>query len=683
MNIRIKKLSLTNFKGAKNLEIDFDSVTNVFGDNGTGKTTIKDAFRWLFFGKDSSDRKDFEIKPLDENNIPLRKVDCEVYAVMDIDGEAITTKRVFHEKWTKKRGSSESEFTGNETIYYWNDVPLSQSEYQKKISLLIDEYVFKLITDPLYFSQVINWKDRRNVLMNIAGNITDADVAYSNKSFEKLIGELGRKKTLDEYKKEIVSKKKNIRDVLDFIPTRIDEATRSKPEPLDFGEVENQISGKLIELDQVRETIIDVTKRQQLANDSARSLQQDIYDLQRKADNIKNDIKNQLIASDRELGSGLDETKASIVNANNDISRKKGLISQKRSELDGALANVERYSKERESLREKWNEVNSSELTFDQSQFCCPTCKRAYEQDDIDSSKEHMLTNFNNDKQRRIADINNQGHSAKKQHEYYESQKDALSSELAALEAELPQMEARLEDLKKELSEKHNLIVQPEPVEVRISKSLTDSEEYQQLLITIRDKDTLLSSGPKIEIDSELSEKERLLNRDIASLNSTLARKEQIVIIEKRITDLQEEEKKLSNELTQLEGIEYTIQQFNKAKIDMLEQRINNMFGFVKFKMFEQQINGGETECCEALINGVPFTDANTASKTQAGIDIINTLSKHYNVHAPIFLDNRESVVLIPQTKSQIINLFVVKGAELSVGEVKYKEQKKELFPAA
>lgn len=107
---------------------------------------------------------------------------------------------------------------------------------------------------------------------------------------------------------------------------------------------------------------------------------------------------------------------------------------------------------------------------------------------------------------------------------------------------------------------------------------------------------------------------------------------------------------------------QYTIDNFIKLKIDTIEGKINSKFSYVKFKLFETQINGGQVETCEALINGVPFSDANTASKINAGVDIINTLCEFYKVSAPIFLDNRESVSEIIPTDSQIINLIVSAG---------------------
>ena len=98
---------------------------------------------------------------------------------------------------------------------------------------------------------------------------------------------------------------------------------------------------------------------------------------------------------------------------------------------------------------------------------------------------------------------------------------------------------------------------------------------------------------------------------------------------------------------------------FTKAKIDTMESRINGRFKYVSFKMFAQQVNGGEVECCETLINGVPFSDANNAAKINAGIDIINVLCKHYDIYAPIFIDNRESVTNLIECDSQIVNLIV------------------------
>src|SRR5690606_26546227 len=110
--VTISKLTLQNFKGIKNLAITLNPITKVFGDNATGKTTLVDAFTWLLFGKDSTDRKDFSIKTFDSQNNVIHKLDHEVTATCSVDGEEMTLRRVIREKWVTKRGSENAELTG-------------------------------------------------------------------------------------------------------------------------------------------------------------------------------------------------------------------------------------------------------------------------------------------------------------------------------------------------------------------------------------------------------------------------------------------------------------------------------------------------------------------------------------------------------------------------------------------
>ena len=114
----------------------------------------------------------------------------------------------------------------------------------------------------------------------------------------------------------------------------------------------------------------------------------------------------------------------------------------------------------------------------------------------------------------------------------------------------------------------------------------------------------------------------------------------------------------MNNEIAELEGVEFTIAELKHRLIDKVESRINSMFTLVKFKMYETQINGGEAETCEALVDGVPYsTNLNTAARINAGLDVINAISKHHGIHAPIWIDNRESITNLLHTDSQIINL--------------------------
>jgi hypothetical protein len=134
-----------------------------------------------------------------------------------------------------------------------------------------------------------------------------------------------------------------------------------------------------------------------------------------------------------------------------------------------------------------------------------------------------------------------------------------------------------------------------------------------------------------------------------------------------RIKELETQEKNLAQQISELEGNEFVIDNFIKAKVDMLEDRINALFKYAKFKLFEVQINGGLLPCCETIYKGVPYSSLNKAATINIGIDIINTLCKFHEVNAPIFCDNAEAVNELTTTNSQLIRLLVTLDKELKI----------------
>jgi phage tail tube protein FII len=129
------------------------------------------------------------------------------------------------------------------------------------------------------------------------------------------------------------------------------------------------------------------------------------------------------------------------------------------------------------------------------------------------------------------------------------------------------------------------------------------------------------------------------------------------------------------DKIVELEKKEFLVEDFERTQADYLEQLINDHFGkdIVQFKLFENQVNGGLNEVCTALVRNekgilVPFDSANNAGKINAGIEIINVLTKHFNFKAPIFIDNAESINKIRESESQKIELYVADhGVELGV----------------
>lgn len=659
--IQLLKISLKNFKGITDKEIIVDDVTSIYGDNGTGKTTIFDAFTWLLFGKDSTDRKDFEVKTLDKFNKVIPKIDHEVSALIDDNGEQISIRRVLVEKWVKQKGALEPTFTGNETLYYWNDVPMLAKQFADKIAGIMDESVFKMITNPMAFNS-LKWQDRRTVLMQIVGSKSDSELAEGNTEFEALISALGTK-SFDEYKREISTKRVKLNNDLKEIPVRIAEATNAKPEEKDFVAVRTQIAKADAALKEVELQLSDKTAQLTSFHEAQGKIRTSIFAKQNEVSAIENDAKKEAVSRTTVDTSALDNMRRDLDNKDADLTTAKAGVERLKSDK-------EVLEKETAQLREDWTNENAKTLTFNDEDFCCPTCKRAFEAGDAEAKKAELIANFKTKKQGILTRINEVG-AAKAQ------SIKALTERIAKGEEHIIALTKGIETIEANIAshnEQNTQAVDGPSVEEIIESLLKDNAEYQTLKSDITALQLELKDTPEID-DAELKARKSELTLQLQSLNNGLSVEAQAAKVKERITELENQERGLSQQIADLEKIEHTVKCFDKHKMTSLENDVNKMFKFVQFKMFSALINGGEEPCCEALINGVPFSNVNTAGKVTGGIDIINTLSDYYGVTAPIFLDNRESVVDLIPTEAQIINLIVEEGSLLSVGKPIYTKE--------
>lgn len=669
--IQIKEITLTNFKGLRNEKISFEKNTDIFGANGTGKTTIMDAFLWMLFGKDSTDRKDFEIKTLDKFNVAIPKIEHEVAAVILVDGIEITISRILKENWVKKRGGEVTEFAGNVTEYYWDGVPMQQRTFQEKVSAILDETIFKMITNPLAFNS-LKWQDRRNVLVDIAGAISDSDLAAGNAEYENLVAQLTNGKTLAEYQKQIIASIKKAKEDLKGIPTRIDEVSKSKPEAFDFVNLGISLDMKEKDLVKIDEQITDSTK----AFDSKL---QAINDKKTKANALKSEIEiiktNTLTAVENSLKpdtSTLDNLKRNLETKKGELSSYENGLNTLGTKVNSANEQIATYNNKLATLRTDWAAENAKELTFNDEDFHCPTCKREFEAGDVDGKKTEMLTNFRIKKAEALAAINVKGSNLG-------IEKTALETELKGLKERIETGKKYVETLKTEIKTIEGSIEMETSKttvnagfdkEAMVNDTLNKTIDYQAKITELQTLEATIEEAPTVD-NSELKAKRVALIQEIDTIKSQLRNQDQIKAVDNRIKALEQEEKELAQQIANVEKTQFVIERFNKLKIDTLEAKINDKFKFVKFRMFETQINGGEVECCDALIDGVPFSDANTASKINAGLDIINTLCEFYKVTAPIFIDNRESIIEVIDIQSQLVNLNVWKGSVLNVGNPK------------
>ena len=654
--IVIKKLTLVNFKGIRSLTIDFnEGVTTISGRNGLGKTTIFDAFTWLLFGKDSKERKQFGIKTYGKDGQTIPSIPHEVSGVLQVDGEEITLTRRFTEKWQKKHGTTTKLMTGHEEERLYNDVPMSVNNWAEKIESICPEQVFKFITNPLYFSSQ-KADVQRAMLFRMAGEVTDEEVAKDYKNFQDLLAQMTGK-TMEEFKREIAAKKKRIKADVDVLPERMDECQRQisamesdrDGKPINFNGLRAELGQKQAELAKVEEQIADITKAY---NDKMGAR----LEKSRKL----GDIKSQIIKRETEIKEGAYKGYREELNKQQELHYQvdtlKSEITRAEKEVTKMQAELDKYAKAREEMIAEWQEINKSQLTFDDKDFVCPTCHRHFDIDDIEAKQREMAEHFNEEKKQKLEDNTARGKSNSERMKAVEAEIKTLQSCIANNEVAIREYtENPL--FNKELAE-------PDAMPLMASdkglSELKDKANVLQSEIEAEAKDDMPDTGA-------LASTKRGMMVDIDSVKAELAKEEYVKAAKDRLAELEKQLRIQSEELAQLEATEDTMMEFAKERVKLVEDKINSMFTMVKFKMFDTQINGGVVETCEAVVDGVPYSTQNNAMVINIGIDIINAICRSVNISAPIFVDNSESINSILPTPSQLIRLVVTDDELLKI----------------
>lgn len=654
MKIKLNWLRLKNFKGVKDFTLTANGNScTVYGENGAGKTTTFDAFLWLLFNKDSTDRTSFKVKPQDDQGNDIHHLQTEVETELLVDGNPLKLRKMQEEKWTKKRGSATVELTGNTISYWWDEVPVKESEYKQRIGQLIDENIFRMITNPMYFNTKLSWQDRRKILLEICGDMTDEDVIASDKSLSKLT-EILSGRSIEDYKKVLADKIKRLEKERNDIPPRIDELTLSLPQTQkDYSAVEAELQSYRDILAGIELDMTNATN----AVGAFRKKQQELYGLRGKLEAVKKRIDSEAYAGRNALvneKSRLQGEKYMLEAQRNDTARQIPIAERS---LESKELELKRLREEWLSLKEKLAKIQAQEFVKpSEEEFCCPTCGQSLPEDMQNKKADELTKKFIENK---IADTARVVRVLEDNKELGLSLKQETENLKACIESyqkNVKESDEKIKDTDNRISEIDQILSNPvqEP-------DYSADKEYFELSAKTQAMQSELDK-PIEDTTASLLQNKREIQQKIDSCNAILNSKTVAENTKKRIEELKAEEKRVAALITELEGHKYLLEQFVVKKVNLLEDSINSRFKFVKFKLFDVQINGGIAECCEALVNTngcyVPFADANHAGKTNAGIDCINALGAFYSVTAPIFIDFRESVSRIIGTDSQVINLF-------------------------
>lgn len=661
--ITLKNITLEGFRGEKNRTTEFnEKETIISGANGMGKSRHFDAFVWLLFGKDTAGRKDYNIKTIVDGK-PIERARCSVSAILDVDGEAIELTRVYGEEWVKPRGSDTEIFKGNRTECYWNGAPISVGEYQKRVDALLDETLFKLLTNPLYFFS-LQWQDARNMLTMIIPERTDEEIAQTDVEMSDFIAKLSKKPLVD-FKRELSARKRKLRNDLSEISPRIDQTRVMMPKERDWDALEKEYetaTNKVKECEAKIESIAERINAEQSAfkvqanelNTLIKQRQLFLLKAQteanKKADEA-NAARNKAVAQIETLKRRYDSLK--------DAARELYLEKANRN------ANADRNEKLVSKAREEWYEANAKEYA---GETTCPHCKQPLPEQMQADAKAIFLKH----KKEELDAITARGQAYK---EFITQQRN----EAEELGKKADEETEKVNELKEQITEaEERLAKMPEAVSAGITPedvfTEEELEEYKKLSDEIERKQKELETKSKEVItdstDAYKAERSKLLE-DVTRILNELNEREQIKNGERQIAELEKAGQAISQTLAEAEREEFVIKRYMKVKLEDCAERINSLFNTLSFKLFtytqEDTEKENPIETCEAYVRGVPFGVANTAGRIEAGIELIRVLSKYYEISAPLFIDNRESINKLPEIDTQIISLEVTNDKELTI----------------
>lgn len=659
MKIIIQNITIQNFKGFRGFQAQFNpSVASIHGDNGLGKTSIADAILWCLFGKDTQNRQQFDIKYHDANGKTEKNIVVSVSLDVLFDNIQHNITRQLKEQWSKERGTTNEYLKGNITEYYVDGQPYTQADFKAFMGNLVDERTFRAVTSPTLFTS-LPWKEQRQFLSQMVGKISNEEIANVDFPKYKDVLPLVENETIESLIKSISYKIKECKSKISEIPVSIAALKKAMPEEPETPELTEQ--DITVELADLRKQLnLSVTspcnaKREEL-NKKINFAQKRLNEMRTSATNLQHAEEEEYNKTMKEYQHKKDLHNNSILTLEQNIESKKILIGR-------AKKGIEECDNEISELRNQWQEkVNCQFVELSEDEKYCPNCGQILPDDKIAELRNKAYERFTRKRNENKVKITSQVAEVNKR-------KKECSELISEYEQEISQNQDKIEKVKLELNSLQNSAIKnPRTYDEILSSNenyIVVNKELQNLLQELEN----ISDTPVDEV------KVNSLKERISYLEQELRKVQQIATIEKeiqRITVLiaEEQSKRIDycQRLADLEQQEDLLRQFSNTADKLLEEKVNQHFKLVRWKMFRENINGTREPYCECYIDGTAFHDGlNSAGRINAGLDIINTLCRIYKLTAPVIIDNCESNNNILETESQQIRLYVSTDKQLSI----------------
>ena len=596
MKIGLDYLRVENFKGIDKFEFKLSGKSAIVtGENATGKTTLADAFFWLISDTNADNKGQFNPLMAGHENGVEKRPPASVEAGFLIDSKTITLKKIFKQKFTKKRGKADKIFSGHKTDFFYNSAPVTQKAYQAKLDDIIKPDLFRVLSDVKQFCGRATADYRRNFLLTMVGMI-DEDQFFEEHLELKPLKVSFEGRTHDECKSYFMSKKRELEKKLHELPIRIEESKKLNDEELNLEEIEAAIKKARLESEPDLEELARNKKIHELEMQLSEIRQTRIHNINKMEHEIER------------LGLSLQSDDANA-----------RALSVRINQLEILMAD---NADERKKLVTKWKAINQEEYTAGHLCFACG-------QELPEEKFSIQVDRFNQDKATRLKTIDRKGKELFNEFNRISTKKIETEKTLKELTGISTATRDKINNLKLALAD-----FKAKPFGVEVKEKI----------------EKLKSNLPAPEVDDKSLELEKLMVKRAACLYQ--------IKREKQVAGYEEELKQAGKDFEAVEQQLYLLTEYNRLWNEYLESTVNEFFVLTDWKLFENQINNGVKSICEPIYQGISYnSDLNTGAKINVGLDCINAISKHFNIQCPVFIDNAESVTNWIETDLQLIKM--------------------------
>lgn len=602
--MKIQKIKIHNFRSIDHLELNLEGKNlEIKGRNSKGKSTVFQAWTWLWFGKIIDQTKlisKFNIKPKDKTNV-------ETYVEIKFihDNQEYEVTRLFRELHVKKQGELEKTFEGHTTEYFINNTKQgTEKAFKKFVDKFFTEEEFFLLSNPNYFD-AIKWDKKRDIIISFLDQDTLPDFNTELKSFK------------DSAKKQ----NKELERIDIQLKTLEDQKTKDLPE------YDKVIEDYTNILDKIRkEEENDKLKNKQIL------IEKNKY--YKELENLEN-ILSELKKEERLTNSKLDK----IIFEKDNQKNKEEEIKRKKVELEKAKVDLGKSEKGLESLYKKYTEINSSKFEISINDKKCKACNQYLPKNLQEEKINKLKNNFDKEKESSLRLVKKEGRLEKEKKESIQKSIVSLGNEINRLGIQGIVDDNKSDDLSKDL------------------KKLKEEEE--EVLKLKKDWENKLKN---IVIPENGGLKE--LNQRKEALLTTKASIEAQQKISERIKKLEEDRKKKSLKHMELKekinNKELEIKQYMGNKNNELKEKFP---GNISFKLFEIQINSGVKPTFDIMHKGISWgAPLNPGAKIETGLCLIKELQKVKGIELPVWVDNFESYTEKINLPNQIIRIIAEKS---------------------